>query len=111
MARDHGGGSSRSKRRQQGHFRKHDGISGVDSREEAQRRYRLISPRDIRGMSVHIFEAVGFAVRRRHQFNDSFARMRGEAGGFFEYIPAPVIGFDLVGEIEENLLDPEMVHQ
>src|SRR3546814_16695639 len=62
-------------------------------------------------MSVHIFEAVGFAVRRRHQFDDPFARMRGEARCLLEYVPAPVIGVDRVGEIDENPLDPEMVHQ
>src|SRR3546814_16529027 len=62
-------------------------------------------------MSVHIFEAVGFAVRRRHQFDDPFARMRGEARCLLEYVPAPVIGVDRVGAIDENPLDPEMVYQ
>jgi hypothetical protein len=58
------------------------------------------------GVAVHILEAVGLAVRGRHQLDHADVAVAGDAGCLVEVGPAAEVSLDLGRQIDRNAFDP-----
>ncbi|MNT12028.1 hypothetical protein D3C72_1469380 [compost metagenome] len=62
-------------------------------------------------MAVDIFEAVKRAIAGRHQFDDTFLRMRGDARRLVEAFPAAEILFHHIGKLAQEGIDTHAQHE
>jgi hypothetical protein len=111
MARDQGRGGGSAQGREDGHFRHQHRIAGCHIRQHAKGGHGLQAVAGVLGMAVHIFEAIGDAIRGRHEFDHSVARMRGDAGGLVKQRPAPeILGYH-VGKVGQKPFHPDVANK
>ena len=107
----HGGHGRGAQRGQHGHFRQHERVAGIDVGEKAERGHGLQPLGHILRVAIHIFEAVHFAIRGRHQLNHTDVGMRADTRGFVEEFPAGKVGFDFCGDVGQKFRKPDMMHK
>ena len=74
----------------------------MDVRQHAEGGDGLAAVARVLRMTVDIFEAVDVAVARRHQLDDAFGAVRGNARRLVECRPAAEVGLDIAGELAQD---------
>ena len=91
----HGAGGRRPHRGQDRHLAQQFGIARHHIGQNAEGGNGLQPLGGVLGVAVDVFEPIGFTVRGRHQLDDAYRGMRGDARGLVERWPAQEVGLDL----------------